>query len=276
VRRSAKLVGIAAAWLAYLAASSTLLAQADALARAHELYNLRQYDESIRLADQALQLPGLANAAAVVFARAHLERYRQTLETPDLDAARTALTDLDKDALAGRDRVDWTVGMGEVLYFDRRFSTAAEFFETALAHLDLLELGARDRLVEWWASALDQQAQLGPEAERRPLYVRILARAEEELRRDDQSAVGSYWLAAASLGLDDLDRAWAAAEAGWMRGASAGAAGARLRADLDRLVLTAIIPGRARHLSPTGDARPAATLLQQQWQEMKEKYGKGS
>jgi hypothetical protein len=159
------------------------------------------------------------------------------------------------------------------LYFDRRFSTAAEFFETALAHLDLLEPGARERLVEWWASALDQQAQLGPEAERRPLYLRILARAEGELGHDDQSAVGSYWLAAAALGLNDLDRAWAAAEAGWLRSTSAGS-GVRLRADLDRLVLTAIIPGRARHLSPTGEARQAVTLLEQQWQEMKEKYGK--
>jgi hypothetical protein len=130
-------------------------------------------------------------------------------------------------------------------------------------------------LIEWWASALDQQAQLGPDTERRPLYLRILARAEDELRRDDQSPVAAYWLAAAAFGLDDLDRAWAAAEAGWMRGAG-GPAGLRLRDDLDRLVLTAIIPSRARRLALSGDARPAVTLLQQQWEEMKQKYGKSS
>jgi hypothetical protein len=273
MRRPAAFGRAAVAWLVCLA-SSVLFAQADPLTRAHELYNRGQYDEAIRLAEQARRLSAQADAARVVLARAHLERYRQTLETSDLDAARTALTELDPGKVTGRDRVDWTVGMGEVLYFDRRFSTGAEFFETALAHVDLLEPGARDRLVEWWASSLDQQAQLAPEAERRPLYLRILARSEEELRHDDQSAVGAYWLAAAALGLEDLDRAWAAAEAGWMRGGSDGTAGVRLRADLDRLVLTAIIPSRARHLSATSDVRPAVALLQQQWEEMKEKYGR--
>ncbi len=265
---------VVAAWLVCLASSSILLAQADPLVRAHELYNQGDYDESIRLAEQASRLPAPASAAAVVLARAHLERYRQKLDTADLDAARSALTGLENGKLTGRDRVDWTVGMGEVLYFDRRFSTAAEFFETALAHLDLLEPGARDRLIEWWAGALDQQAQLGPDAERRPLYLRILARAEEELQHNDQSPVGSYWLAAAAFGLGDLDRAWAAAEAGWMRGATEGPAGVRLRTDLDRLILTAIIPCRARNLAPTGDAQPAVALLQQQWEQLKDKYGR--
>jgi len=249
-------------------------AQGDALVRAHELYNLQQYDAAIRFAEEARRIPARADAAAVVSARAHLERYRQSSDAADLDAARTALTQLDDAKLVGRDRTEWTIGLGEVLYFDRRFSTAAEFFERGLANGDQLEPDARQRLLEWWASALDQQAQLVPEPERHTLYLRILSRADEELGRNDRSLVATYWLAAAAFGLDDLDRAWAAAEAGWIRAGSSGHAGSDVRADLDRLMLSAVIPARARHLAPTGDARPAVALLQEQWEQMKQRYSR--
>src|SRR5581483_4150021 len=135
--------------------------------------------------------PATAAAAAVVSSRAHLERYRQSSEPADLDAAREALTPLASATLSPRDRLDWSIAMGELLYFDRRFSTAAEFFEIGLGRSDELEPGARESLTEWWAEALDQQAQLGPESERQPLYQRILSRAEAELRKDDRSLVAS-------------------------------------------------------------------------------------
>ena len=261
--------GTVAAWPALAAAQ-----QPDSLAKAHDLYNQRQFDQAILAASEARQLPALADAAAVVQARAHLERYRLNSETADLDAARETLRPLESAKFADRARLDWTIAMGQLLYFDRRFGTAAEFFEAALARVDTLEPAAREWLLDWWAGALDQEAQVGPEPERRPIYTRIQTRAEDELRRDDRSMVASYWLSAAAVGVGDLDRAWAAAEAGWIRSSSGGAPGVRLRADLDRLVSTVIIPERVRRLSITGDPKPAMALLQQNWEEMKGRYGR--
>jgi hypothetical protein len=255
--------------------SPTILAgQGDPLVRAHDLYNRQEYEQAIRAAVEAQRVPAQADAAAVVLGRAYLELYRRDADANDLEAARRILTPLQTAAFSARNRLDWTIAMGELLYFDRRFSTSAEFFDVALAHVDLLEAGARESLIEWWASALDQEAQLGPAPERQPVYLRILARCEDELRRDDRSLVASYWLAAAAVGAGDLDRAWAAAEAGWLRAASAGKAGTKLRADFDQLVATVIIPERVRHLATGGDPRPAMTLMQQNWDEMKKKYGR--
>ncbi len=248
-------------------------AQSDPLVLAHEQYNAQQYDAAIQSATEARQIAASADAAAVVLSRAHLERYRLMLDPDELAAARDALTAVDKSKLSTRDRLDWTIGMGQLLYFDWRFSTAAEFFDVALGQLDMLEPGARDRLMDWWAEALDRQAQLGPKVDRRSIYERILARAEETLRLDDRSTVAAYWLAAAAAGAEDLDRAWGAASAGWLR-ASAGPDGLKLRNDLDRLVMTVIIPDRAGHISPT-DPDSAIVLLREQWDEMKRRYGQG-
>ena len=104
--------------------------------------------------------------------------------------------------------------------------------------------------------------------------MRILLRMEDELRREDRSAVASYWLPAAARGANDLDRAWGAALAGWVRAPLTGSAGAKLRADLDRLVSGVIIPERARQLSLPADQRAAMAALQQEWEDVKEKYGK--
>src|SRR6185295_2361747 len=125
--------------------------------------------------------------------------------------------------------------------------------------------------------ALDRQAQLGPESERRPLYARILKRVEDDLKNDDTSAVAWFWLVAASRGADELERAWAAAQAGWVRAPALGPRGETLRADLDRLVTQVIVPERARQLasstaSAPADPRPAMALLQSQWEELKKKW----
>jgi tetratricopeptide (TPR) repeat protein len=253
------------------AAGQSAVVAGDPLVRAHELYNQQEYDEAIRLATEARSAPALADSAAVVLARAHLERYRMILEPADLEAARAAMLPIDRTTLSPRDGLDWTVAMGELLYFDRRFSTAAEFFEIALARTERLEPEAHDRLIEWWATSLDQQAQFGPTSARGPIYERILRRVEDVLRRDDESAVAAYWLAAAAAGGGDLERAWAAAEAGWLR-ASRRPEGLKLRDDLDQLVRTVIIPERARQISPA-DPFSAIDLLQQQWDGLKQTYG---
>jgi hypothetical protein len=264
--------------IAGMLTGSPALAQArapvDPLTRAHQFYNRREFQQAIEAASEARQQPAQVDAASVVFARAHLELYQEAKEPAHLDAARDALVHADDAKLSPRDHVELLVGFGELVYFDGRYGAAAAFFEIALGRAELLEPGAGDRLFEWWANSLDQEAQHGLESQRQPLYARILERAREALRHDDRSAVASYWIVVAERGTNDLDAAWGAAEAGWIRAPFFGAAGEKLRADLDRLVVLVLIPERARQLSANADPRPAMARLQEQWDAMKAEYKK--
>ena len=258
-----------------VALASLALDQPSPLALARQFYNDQQYDKAIVAASEARRAPAAADAAAVVLARAHLERFRQaaTSNPADLAAARDALRQVDPSKLSPRDEAEFVIGLGESVFFDDEFSAAAEFFEAALAKTDSLDPAGHDRLFEWWAGALDRQAQLGPEAERKPLYARIVERAEAELRRDDKSASACYWLVAGARGTDDLERAWGAALACWVRAPYSGRRGVLLRGDLDQIVTQVIIPELARLLSEAGDPRPAMAILQARWEETKQKWG---
>lgn len=245
------------------------------LARAREAYNAGHYDEAIALAADARLTPDTADAAAVVFARAHIERYRAALSglsDADLSSARDALKHVTTDKLTGRDYEDYLIGLGESLYYEDRFNAAADLFALALARDDASNATARDKLFDWWAGALDQQAQIGPEADRKTTYQHIVERADAELALHDRSASATYWLAAAARGADDLERAWGAATAGWVRAPAIGARGVTLRADLDRLVTLAIIPERARRLLPTGDVTLVVKHLTEDWQTLKQRW----
>ena len=271
----------ALAFLLLVLSSSMAFAQqrvADPVARARDLYNQQKYDEAAQAAADARNVPTHADAAAVVFARARIERYRQTSSADDLTAAREALKSVNASKLTARDEVEFLVGLGLSMYldtdyvFDDRYGAAAEQFELALAHGDLLDAPSRDLLFDWWALALDRQAQLGPEAERRPTYARIVDRAEAELARSHASASAAYWLAAGARGVDDIPRALGAASAAWIRAGTLGPRGAALRQDLDRLMLQVILPERARQLTAGADARPTLAYLQRQWEELKGKW----
>ena len=267
--------------LAVSGLSLALMAQAkapDALVQARESYNNQRYDDAIRLAQDARATPALEPGANVVLARALLERFRQTGQASDVDLARAVLKAIDVEALSARDRVELAIALGTSLYldesydFDDRFSAAAEQFELALAHASLLDPRSRDQLFDWWAGSLDRQAQQGSEAARRVVYERILARAEQEVAHDGYSAAAAYWLAASARGVGDLTRAMGAAVAGWVRAASLGPRGDSLRLDLDRLIQQVILPERAREMVPNGDPHPTLALLQQQWQQLREKW----
>jgi len=262
---------LAMALCATLALGADAPQQIDQLARARQLYNARQFDQAIAAATEARKLPKTADAAAVVLARALLERHRQASAPEDLAAARDALKQTDVSKLSARDHVEHEIGLGESLYFEGHYSAAAETFELALSSRDSPDGDARDRLFEWWAGSLEQQAQFGPDADRRPLYARILERASLELALNDRSAVATYWLAAAARGAEDISRAWGAAISGWIRAASLPDRGAALRADLDRLVMQVILPERARRLAPNdpGSALPA---LRQEWEKIKKDW----
>ena len=91
---------------------------------------------------------------------------------------------------------------------------------------------------------------------------------QEELGATLTSVAAVYWLSVAARGQGDLQGAWEAAEAGWVRAPMASDRGAALRADLDRFVLTALVPERARALG-----RPPETL-RSEWERFKERWTK--
>jgi hypothetical protein len=93
---------------------------------------------------------------------------------------------------------------------------------------------------------------------------------DTELRENPGSTSAGYWVAAAARSAGDTERAWHAALAGYLRARLAADRGAALRADLDQLVTTAIIPERARHLTPPGvDVKPAIDAMTTEWEQMK-------
>ncbi len=248
----------------------------DALARARQYYNEQKLDLAIQAAMEARRVPALANAAAVVLARAYLERFDKTRVASDLADAREALKGVNEWLLAPRDQVEFLVGLGQSFYLegclDGCYAAAAEQFEQALARADDLDPPTRELLFEWWAVTLDRRAQFSPFAARGPIYARILARAEREIARPRPLAAALYWLAAAARGADDLERAWGASLSGWARARFLGPPGVQLRADLDRFVTLVLLPERARQLAAGGDARAALAGLEEQWDDWKGKW----
>jgi hypothetical protein len=242
-------------------------ADRDALTKARDLYNRHLYDAAIKAAEEARRLPLVADAALVVLARAHLERFRDTHSVADLNDARSALLRVDATKLSPRDGVDLMIGFGETLYFDGQFGAAAELFDSALTSPERVEGAARDRLLDWWADAIDRNPGAG--AAREAAYTRMLRRMEEESQRDPRSMVAAYWLVVASRGVGDIERAWNAAIAGWVRATSASPRAAELRTDLDRYVTQVIIPERARR-PPPGEETTRAETLRNEWLALKE------
>jgi hypothetical protein len=240
----------------------------DPLERARILYNERQYQEAVIAADEAAQLASRADSANLIAARALLERYRESAAADDLTSARDRLRKLNPERFSPTEQVEFTIGLGETLFFDGAPGAAAAIFSAVLAGPDVLSPVARDGLLDWWASAVDHDARRHPAIERRGLYQKVRDRMELEIGANPASAAASYWLAAAAWGQGDLTAAWDAALAAWVRGALAIDRNADLRGDVDRLVLRGIIPDRAK-----ATAQPAEGL-RAEWERFKEQWTK--
>ena len=240
----------------------------DPLAAARQFYNLAQYDQAIDAAREAASRSAPMPSARLIMGRSRLERYRQTTTPRELDDARDDLRAVDPALLDPRERVELQVGLGELLYFEDRFGAAAELLDPVIEQAASLAPDARVRALDWWATALDRQAQSRPAADRGPIYARLIARMDDELRRDPASAAAGYWVAAAARASGDLDRAWAAAMAGWVRATLARDRGIALRADLDMLVTGGIIPDRAAKM-PARDRHQVAAGLIAEWEDFK-------
>ena len=264
-------------WVALMMISGGLaqpaLADVRALARARQAYNDGDHNAAIVAALEARGDARVADAATIVMARAYLERFRKDALRTDLDQARAALQSLQPVRLAPRDRLDLAVGLAETLYLEGAYGAAAEMFEPLLHATTELGPRTRERVLDWWASAVDAEARTRPNAERAPYYRRIVDEMELELKQDTGLGVASYWLAAASLGMGDVQRAWQAAIAGWVRASFAAESGIVTRQDLDRLVTEAIIPDRVRLLLLPAREVPDATLgLTSEWEVVKQRW----
>jgi tetratricopeptide (TPR) repeat protein len=241
---------------------------ADPLAEARRLYNLGNYDTAARYARDAMKVPAIAEPARLVLGRIYLERYRRTADSVDLVQAREALRAVNTEGLERRERVELTIGLGEALFLDDRFGPAAELFERALDSSSALGAPAHEKLLDWWATAVDRLALSAPRDGREVIYSRIVTRMEKELGAEPASASAAYWLAAAARGTGNLDRAWHAAMAGWVTAMLGPDHGAALRADLDRLMIQGIIPDRAGRLQPRDPLQASAVMLAE-WEALK-------
>ncbi|MDE3154952.1 MAG: hypothetical protein KGN76_07595 [Acidobacteriota bacterium] len=259
--------------LSLLVAAGAVPASADAraeLGRARAAYNDGQYDVAITAASAIPSTSPEADAARLVVGRAHLEQFRRTQDPGDLAAARTAFQALHPANLSPRDRLQLVAGLGESLFLQGMFGPAADLFRTALAMPEPSGPGDRDQLLDWWATAVDREA-LGRSAGRRePLYHRLADEMQDVQQTDPSSGVAAYWAVAADCGAGRLDDAWNGAIASWVRAPMMGPRGATLRTDLDRLMIVAIIPGRARQLAPAPpDAADIAADLRAEWEVVK-------
>lgn len=240
----------------------------DPLARARQLYNQHQFEAAIEAAEQAHLTPAYADAADLVAARAYLERFRDSDASDDLVNARDRLRRLNPERFGSRERTEYIVGLGETLYFDNAFGAAATVFDSILRSNGLLTGPAREQVVEWWATSVDRDTRPRPEIDRQVAYQKMRARLEDELALHPGSAAASYWLAAAARAQGDLQAAWDAAQAGWVRATLAADRGVQLRGDLDRLVTSAIVPERAKVLAQPPDN------LRGEWERFKARWSK--
>lgn len=246
-------------------------AEPQALAKARALYNAADYDGAISSAATAQGTPGAADAAALVTARAYLERYRHSGTAADLVTARETLATIDASALTLRDQVDLLVGLGQSLYLGNMFGPAAELFDTALSGAWLLASRDRVLLLDWWASTVVRETQVHAPDRRIRTFERVAMRMQDELRQDPGNAAANYWLVAAARGMGDSDAAWNAAVAGWVRAGLTPRTSRAVRADLDRLVLEAVIPEHARAKSPR-EAQEAQAALIAEWEAVKSQW----
>jgi tetratricopeptide (TPR) repeat protein len=250
------------------AAIAGLRAADDPLARARLLYNQGQWESAIAAAELARQTPSRADAADLVGARAYLERFRASDSADDLVNARERLRRIDPQHFAANERAEYVVGLGEALFFEGSFGAAADVLDPIVRNDDVLAGDARERVLDWWASALDRDAKPRPEIDRQGVYQRIRSRMEDELSTRPVSGTAAYWLAAAARAQGDVQAAWDAAIAAWVRAPLTPDRGVTLRADIDRLVLRAIVPDRAKVTAQTPES------LRQQWEQFKERWAK--
>src|SRR5258708_23492082 len=156
--------GLRAAILVSIVASTAgAAAKPDFLTAARQFYNQGQYDQALAAAKQAGSIPSTTSSARLIMGRARLERFRDTPAPQELDDARADLRAVDPHALDPRERIELQVGLGELLYLEDHFGPAAELLDPVVDLSATLAPDAHERALDWWATALDRQAQSLPD-----------------------------------------------------------------------------------------------------------------
>lgn len=252
-----------------LAMSAT--AQRADLAKARSLYNSRQFDAAIEAAGVAQKTPATAEAATVVLALSHLERYRERANPDDLAAARVALGTVRVSNLDARDNLDFLMALGEALFFEDDYGAAAVLFESGIDAAIAQGPQTGEAMLEWWGSAVERHADSLDRDARVAAFKRLRERVTAELARRPGSAAAAYFMVVSIRGEGAPSDAWDAAIAGWVRARLAGARSAALRADLDKLVLEGIIPDRVRAMIADKRAQ-AESDMRAEWAVVKERW----
>src|SRR5919206_340100 len=99
-----------------------------------------------------------ACVAALLMSRAAaaddlLAKARQLYNDKQFDAAK----------FGPRERLEYVTGLGEALYFDGAFGAAADVFESVLRGPEPIQTDSRERVLDWWADALDRDARPRPD-----------------------------------------------------------------------------------------------------------------
>jgi tetratricopeptide (TPR) repeat protein len=246
------------------------------LKQARNLYNTGMFDQAIAAAEPALDKPKIASSASLIIARARLERFRISGDQDDLAAARQELTALNPRKLSAQESIEWQMGLGETLVFEDQPGPASEIFASLFPAARLRFTPAQmDKLIEWWANSQARFAESFTGQARADNYNRLLMTLRTALQLDPPSRAGTYWLVVASRGVGDLDGAWNAAIAGWIRAGSM-QGGDQLREDLEQYMMQTVIPERARARTGQRQGTRVTTLeiaaMTRQWLTLTQRW----
>ncbi|MCM3881113.1 MAG: hypothetical protein ND807_13475 [Vicinamibacterales bacterium] len=273
--RNSNRIAVAALWALALALPRPAAAQTD-LERARAFYNAGQFDDSITAATAASAKPAAANSARLIIARARLERFRRQGEPKELETARAELISLKPGTLAPQEAIEWQIGVGTALFLEDQLGPAAEAFATLLPSARTrLSPEEFQKLLDWWGTAVSRLAESLTGSSRTRIYENLRVDSRGELERNPFSRAATYWAVVASRGAGDLDAAWNAAVAGWIR-MSGQPDGHQIQNDIDTFVTRTLIPERAQ--ARTGqrlDAKPTIaeiTALSDEWRAVTERW----
>jgi hypothetical protein len=257
-----------AVWVLTLLWGWPAAAQND-LKRARTLYNAGQFEEAIEAATSLRGRPDLAPSATLIIARSRLERFRRLGDPQQLETARQELRSVNPHSLAPQEAIEWQIGLGTALFLEEQAGPASEIFKavipSARARFTPPEF---EKLLEWWGSTLSRLAESLSGDARKQAYERFRSDVSLELERNPLSAAATYWMVVSSRGAGDLDGAWNAAVAGWIR-AGTHQDGRQIRSELEVFVMQTLIPERAQlRTGQRLDAKATLTeiaALNQEW-----------
>ena len=114
-------------------------------------------------------MPARADSADLIAARALISSATAKAPQPeDLDRARERLRRLAPQRFGAHERVEYIVGLGETLYLRRLVWRGRGVFDSVLEGPSSLTPEERERVLDWWASALDRDARPRTEFDARP------------------------------------------------------------------------------------------------------------